>query len=147
MVRNHGQDAMDSRDLEQTEEGLNSRKLRSYTGTILVTMGIAGVLWIVERIIALGSGPQDIPLIAKFLAFDTAGRTIGTPSGNFVLPEGLYFAVGFFLYLMVLGVIATLTKALIAAGVNLLGPDVSAATNRLQGEIGRLRTFLENRIK
>ncbi|MGH9203910.1 MAG: hypothetical protein ACRD2A_22005, partial [Vicinamibacterales bacterium] len=61
-------------------------------GLIFVAPGVVGVLWIAERIIALAAGPQSVPLIAKFLAFDTTGRTIVTSSGNVELPEGLYFA-------------------------------------------------------
>jgi len=140
--------AMDPRDQQKTEEEASSRKLRSTVGLILIVLGIAGVLWIAERIIVLGGGPQNIPLIAKFLAFDAAARTIVTPRGNFELPEGLYFGVGSFLFILALVVAAVLAKALISTGAHLMGHEVaSSVANRLRDEMDRLKAYLDSRNK
>ena len=138
---------MDVRNQQQAEEDAGYRKMRAGVALVLITMGIVGVLWIVEQIIVLASGPQDIPLIAKFLAFDTVARTLVTPAGNYQLPEGLYFAAGFFLYILVLSVAATLAKALIITGANLMGQDVASALNHLRDEVRRLKEHLEGRNK
>ena len=138
---------MDLRNQQQSEEDSGYRKMRAGVALVLITMGIVGVLWIVEQIIVLTSGPQDIPLIAKFLAFDPAARTVVTPDGNHQLPESVYLAAGFFLYILVLGVAASLAKALIATGASLLGQDVAAALNHLRDEVKRLKEYLESRNK
>jgi hypothetical protein len=133
--------------LQGEEEDRTFRRIKGGIGLLLVAMGVAGVLWIFERIIALGDGPQNTPLIAKFLSFDAVARTLVTPSGNYELPEGLYFAAGLFLYIVVLGVVAGLAKALITAGGNLLEQAGVSVANRLGEEFGRLREYLESSIK
>ena len=138
---------MDLRDQQRAEEDAGYRKTRAGVALVLITMGIVGVLWIVEQILVLVSGPQDVPLIAKFLAFDPVARTLVTPAGNYQLPEGLYFAAGFFLHILVLSVAAALAKALIASGASLMGQDVASALNHLRDEMRRLKEHLESRNK
>ena len=138
---------MDLRNQQQSEEDAGYRKMKAGVALLLITMGVVGVLWIVGQIIALASGPQDIPLIAKFLAFDPVARTLVTPAGNYQLPEGLHFAAGFFLYILVLSVAATLAKALITTGASLMGQDVASALNHLRDEVRRLKEYLESRNK
>lgn len=129
----------------QTEEESGYRKLRAAAGVTLIALGIVGAVWIVERLVVLGTGPQDIPLIAKFVSFDAAARTIVTPEGKYELPEGLYFAVGTVVYLIALSLVATLVKILITGGASLLGQEVTTATNRLRQEMERMRQSLEKK--
>lgn len=138
---------MDLRTQQQAEEEANHRKVRSGVGLTLIALGVAGVIWIVERLLALGSGPQDIPLIARFVSFDSAARTIVTSSGSYELPEGVYFASGVLVYLMALGIIAALSKALITSGAGLVGNEVAAALNRLREETARLKDRIESTNK
>ena len=138
---------MDLRSQQQAEEESNYRKLKVAVGLALIVMGLVGVLWIGERIIALADGPRDIPLIAKFVAFDTAARTIATPNGNYEFPEGVYFAAGLFLYILALAVVAALIKALIAAGANLMGHDVAIVLNSFRDDLRRFKESLEKRAK
>ena len=129
----------------QSEEESGYRKLRAASGVTLLALGIVGAVWIVERLLGLGTGPQDIPLLAKFVSFDATARTIVTPEGKYELPEGLYFAVGTLAYLITLGIVATLVKVLIASGAGLLGQEVTSATNRLRQEMERMRQHLEKK--
>lgn len=138
---------MDLRSQQQAEEESGYRKLKAAVGLALIVIGLVGVLWIAERIFALGDGPRDIPLIAKFVAFDTVARTIVTPSGSYEFPEGVYFAAGLFLYLLALAVVATLIKSLISAGANLMGHDVAIVLNSFRDELRRFKEYLEKRAK
>ena len=131
----------------ENEDESTHRKVKTGTGLALVAIGVVGVLWIVERLFSLGDGPQAIPLVGKFLAFDAAARTIATPSGRYEVPEGAYFAAGIFLYILMLGIAVSLTKALLTAGVTLLGQDVASALNRMGAELARFKTYLETRDK
>jgi hypothetical protein len=129
----------------QDEEESGYRKVKFGAGVTLLALGIVGVVWIVERLVAIGTGPQDIPLIAKFVSFDAAARTIVTPEGRYELPEGAYFAAGTVVYLIALGLVATLAKALIGAGAALIGEATATATNRLRTEMERMRQHLEKK--
>jgi hypothetical protein len=131
----------------ENEEESTHRKVNTGTGLALVAVGVVGVLWIAERLFSLGDGPQAIPLVGQFLAFDAAARTIVTPSGKYEVPEGAYFAAGIFLYILMLAVGVSLIRALLTAGVTLLGHDVASALNRLSGEFARFKTYLETRGK
>jgi len=99
----------------ENEEESTHRKINTGTGLALVGVGVVGVLWIAERLFSLGDGPQAIPLVGKFLAFDAAARTIVTPSGKYEVPEGAYFAAGIFLYILMLGVGVSLISWIFAA--------------------------------
>jgi hypothetical protein len=131
----------------ENEEESRQRKIKTGTGLGLVGLGVLGVVWIAWLLFSLGDGPHAIPLVGKFLAFDAAARTIVTPSGNYEVPEGAYFAAGIFLYIMVLAVAVSLIKALLTAGVTLLGHDVASAVNRLGEEFARFKAYLETRDK
>jgi fatty acid desaturase len=138
---------MDSRSPQQAEEELSSRRLRSRVGLILIGLGVAGILLIAERIIALAADAQGIPLIARFLAYDESGRSIVASGGSVVLPEGLYLAVGLFLYILALWVFAGLARALLTAGAHLMGQEFTSVAHRLREEMARLKEYLENRNK
>jgi hypothetical protein len=134
---------MDLRSQQQAEEDSSYRKLKAAVGLALIVIGLVGVVWIAERIFALGDGPRDIPLVANFVAFDAAARTIVTPGGSYQFPEGVYFAAGLFLYILALTVVATLIKALISAGANLMGHDVAIVLNSFRDELRRFKEYLE----
>lgn len=138
---------MDPHNLPQTDADPSSLRIATGVGLLLVATGIAGVLWIGQQIIALGNDPQSIPLIAKFLAFDSTARTIVISNDKIVLPEGLYFAVGLFLFILVVFVAATLAKSLVSIGASLLGHNVASVLNRLREEIGSMKRHLESRNK
>jgi hypothetical protein len=138
---------MDTLSPQQAEEEISSRKLRARVGLVLIGLGVVGVLWIAERIIALAGGAHSVPLISKFLAYDESGRSIVTPGGSIVLPEGLYFAIGFFLYILALWVAAGLAKALLTTGAHLMGHEFTSVVHRLREEMGRLKEYLESRSK
>lgn len=136
---------MDTLSPQQVEEELNSKRLRARVGLVLIALGVVGVLWIAERIIALAAGAQSVPLVAKFLAYDESGRSIVTSGGSVVLPEGLYLAIGFFLYILALWVAAGLAKILLTTGAHLMGHELTWVANRLREEMGRLKEYLESR--
>ena len=138
---------MSSLQPQQTEEESGYRKVRFAIGVTLLALGIAGAVWIVERLVAIGTGPQDIPLIARFVSFDAAARTIVTPDGRFELSAGAYFTLGTLVYLMTLGLVVALVKAFIGAGAKLIEEGVASATNRLRLEMERMRKHLENERK
>jgi hypothetical protein len=131
----------------ENEEESTHRKVNTGTGLALVAIGVIGVLWLAERLFSLGDGPQAIPLVGKFLAFDAAARTIVTPSGKYEVPESAYFAAGIFLYILMLAVGVSLIRALLTAGVTLLGHDVASALNRMSREFARFKAYLETRGK
>jgi hypothetical protein len=132
-----------TRGLGQEESG--HKRLTAAIGLVLLGMGIIGVVWIAHALITLSTAPRAIPLMEKFLAFDNAARSIGTPDGPVQLPEGLYFAVGVFLYILVLGIAAMLAKALIVSGTKLVQLDVTPLLNRLRDEIRGMKEHWEKR--
>lgn len=114
-------------------------------GLLLLLMGIIGVVWIAYSIMTLGTAPQSIPIIGKFASFDNAARSLDTPEGRIEMPEGLYYAVGIFLYILALAIGASLVKALIATGANLLNQEMKPVMNWFRDEMRRLKEHLEKR--
>lgn len=54
-------------------------------------------------------------------------------------------AVGTLVYLIALGLVVALVKAVIAAGANLLSGEATSATHRLRQEMERMRQHLEKK--
>ncbi len=121
------------------------QQLKTIAGIVLLTLGVSGAIWIAHGIITLGTAPEDVPLINMFLTFDTEARTIVTASGNIELPTGLYFAVAFFLYILVLAIAAGVTKVLITSGAHLLQHELTPVLNRFRDEIRRFKEYWESR--
>jgi hypothetical protein len=138
---------MDTGQQPQADADPQNRRIATAVGLALVAMGVAGVLWIGQQLFALADGPQNVPLVGKFLSFDSAARTLIISSEKIELPEGLYFAVGLFIFLLALIVAASLAKALISIGASLLGNDVAKVMDRLRNEIGSMKRTLESRNK
>ena len=126
---------MDLLNQQLTEDETNYRKTRNGVALFLVAAGAIGVLFMGERIVAIGNGPQNIPLIAKFLAFDATARKIIVPDGEIEVPEGAYFAVGTFLYLLALFIAGSLTKVLIVTGAGLLRVDVNRSADAARAKV------------
>ena len=115
-------------------------------GVVLIALGIIAALWIVERVFALGGGPENIELIARFASLDDAGgRVMRTPSGDVEFPHGWYMVAGTFLYLLAMAIVAGLAKALIVSGARLLSHDVATLVEGLRNDIGGLRKYVETK--
>jgi hypothetical protein len=126
-------------------EESGQQRLKGAVGLLLLLMGIIGVVWIAYSIMTLSTAPQSIPIIGKFASFDKAARSLDTPEGRIEMPEGLYYAVGIFLYVLVLAIGASLVKALITTGANLLNQEMKPVMNWFRDEMRRLREHLEKR--
>jgi hypothetical protein len=120
-------------------------RVKRALGLLLLAMGIIGVVWIAHSILTLGTASQSIPLIARFAAFDKTARSIDTPEGRIELPEGVYFAAGFFLYVLALGIGASLTKMLITVGANLLSQEMTPLMSWFRDEMRRFKEQWEKR--
>jgi hypothetical protein len=108
-------------------------------------MGMIGAVWIAHSVMTLITAPQTIPIISKFGAFDKVARSIVASEGTVELPEGLYYAVGFFLYVLALAIAASLAKVLITVGANLVGQESTPILNWLRDEMRRFKEHWEKR--
>jgi hypothetical protein len=138
---------MDVRTQQQLDDDSRHRKLKSGVGLALIALGVIAIIFLAERIFTLANGPRDIPLIAQFVSFDAAARTITTPEGKYEMAVGVYFAAGLFLYIVALSLVAGLAKVLVSSGASLLSEYSATLVERIRADLGRAKRDIEHLAK
>jgi hypothetical protein len=114
-------------------------------GILLLTIGIVVMMWILYSIIYLMTSPQDVQVLAQFISLDERAMIRISPDATIQLPGGVFYAVGFFLYVVVLGIAGSLTKVLLSTGTRLLAPDITPLLSRLR-EVKVFKEFGSHRM-
>jgi hypothetical protein len=122
----------EQRHTHDVAEDSNYRWIQVSLGILLLTMGIVGVMWTLYSIAYLTTSPHDVQVLAQFTSLDEHATIRISPDATIQLPDGVFYALGFFLYVVMLGIAGSLTKALLSTGTRLLEPDIRSFLSRLR---------------
>jgi hypothetical protein len=124
----------------------NCRWLQVAFGVLLLTMGIASVMWILYSLTNLTTSPHNVPVIAEFTSLDKHASIKLLSDTAIQLPDGIFYTAGFLLYLLALGIVGSLAKVLLSTGTRLLEPDIRPLLARLR-EVKMFKEFSSHHIR
>lgn len=129
--------------MEQQETNQTPINLRMGFGTVLLVLGIIGAIWLASLLVNLISDfrdvPEQIPFVAKMVELGQESTPLKADEKTIILPSAVYYVLGLFIYLFILGLAVGLVKVLIEGGAHLLHDKVDKLTHRLNREFSRLK--------
>ena len=121
----------------------NNLNLRTGFGVGLLILGIVGVFMIAIMLISLVYNlvefPEEAPFISKLAEIASDVGPVKVGEEDIHLPYGVYYILGIFIYLIILGIGAGLAKVCIDGGVNLLHEKMDRMFSRLNKEIKKIK--------
>lgn len=111
----------------------SSSNLKKTTGFSLLIIGLSIGLWVITVIYRLLVNDPMVGLIDLFA--NVMDRTISLPSGEIVLPRGLFITAGYVVVCILLSVCAGISRALIQFGAHLIQRDLKALVTQLSKEL------------
>ena len=130
--------------MEQRESDQTPLNLRMGFGVILLVLGIIGAIWLASLLVNMVHDfkdvPDKVPFVAKMVELGQDSAPLKAGEKTIVLPSAVYYGLGLFIYLIILGLGVGLVKVLIEGGVHLLHDKVDKLTARLNREFNRIKT-------
>jgi hypothetical protein len=105
--------------------------MKNAVGYILMIIGLWGIVFSISEFWQFIKDPMSFEMYVNLSSFSEEARTIKGSAGDFIIPISMFQIFGYFMAIVLLMVLLSLSKLFLKLGVQFLAPKIDDLMEKL----------------